>query len=212
MRTLRVVGVLAFTILSGCNSAKDSYARCQAAMASFSQDYKVVAAGYVAGKLTAQPAAFTAPVADINAALDACREAVRVDPGSKYGQDAARVLPDIERLAGLLFADRDAILKQAEMQRQQAEKAAAEAQAEALRKRISLLELHVTVTTMSDGPDADCTGRALPPYWRLYEGGTFAEDEELARARGCVPKHSTPTTAFCCPANYYEQILGHGLR
>jgi hypothetical protein len=58
-------------------------------------------------------------------------------------------------------------------------------------------------------PDSVCTGKGLPPYQKVYEGGTFAEDELVAYADGCqhsmhisvtpgMPK-GVEATYFCCP-------------
>jgi hypothetical protein len=47
--------------------------------------------------------------------------------------------------------------------------------------------------------DGTCAGKGLPPYRWTYEGGTFGEDAEVARADGCRPLFEHQNTTFCCP-------------
>ncbi len=48
--------------------------------------------------------------------------------------------------------------------------------------------------------DSECTGKGLPPYRWDYEGGTWAEDEEVAKADGCTKLHSVKQLqTYCCP-------------
>ena len=66
--------------------------------------------------------------------------------------------------------------------------------------RMKTLREKVKTKHLSDEPDALCTGKGLPPYQRSYEGGTFAEDAEVATADRCVGLFPPPNTLFCCPS------------
>jgi hypothetical protein len=55
-------------------------------------------------------------------------------------------------------------------------------------------------------PDSGCLSKGLPPYNRSFEGGTFAENEQVAKAEGCVHRwpgaHNQDTplaNLYCCP-------------
>lgn len=51
-----------------------------------------------------------------------------------------------------------------------------------------------------DEPDRECTGKGLPPFRWDYEGGTYAEDEQVAKADGCTKLHQTiELQVYCCP-------------
>jgi hypothetical protein len=66
--------------------------------------------------------------------------------------------------------------------------------------RIKSLRLKVKRKYWDDEPDGECTGKGLPPYRYSYEGGTYAEDEEVAGADGCRKLHGTVELQdYCCP-------------
>lgn len=66
--------------------------------------------------------------------------------------------------------------------------------------RIKSLRLKVKRKYWDDEPDGECTGKGLPPYRYSYEGGTYAEDEEVAVADGCRKLHGTvELQVYCCP-------------
>jgi hypothetical protein len=45
-----------------------------------------------------------------------------------------------------------------------------------------------------------CTGKGYPKYKREYEGGTYAEDQQVATADGCVKLYKTEELqTYCCP-------------
>ena len=51
-----------------------------------------------------------------------------------------------------------------------------------------------------EDPDGQCTGKGLPPYRWDYEGGTYAEDAEVAAADGCKKLHTAvEIQTYCCP-------------
>jgi len=66
-------------------------------------------------------------------------------------------------------------------------------------KRIETLKEKVKKKYLDTEPDGLCTGKGLPPYRWDYEGGTYAEDEEVARAEECVPAFKEANVSFCCP-------------
>jgi hypothetical protein len=139
---------------------------------------------------------------DILAAAEACEAAVKADATSKSGKAAADKLKEMQPAVVKAKKNKaDAEAKAAE-ERRKAEEAAAKARSEEAAKRISLLREKVKRTRFlgEEGPDGECVGKSLPPYRRQYEGGTYAEDDEVAFADGCKKLHrSVELRDYCCP-------------
>lgn len=134
---------------------------------------------------------------DPNAALDACRRAVKADPNSKSGQDAAekvgQLLPTVIRLE----QEREA--------RDRAKSITPEQQV-APNQRMQELrgKIHRNHTYQTE--DDHCAGEAKPGHAYRYGGGTYSENEAVASNDGCVPydNNSIMVTGnaqnhFCCP-------------
>lgn len=84
----------------------------------------------------------------------------------------------------------------AQRARAEVDAARAKAQAEAL----AALRQKITKKYWANKPDGECTGKGLPPYRWDYEGGTYAEDQTVAEAEGCVKLHQTvELQTYCCP-------------
>jgi hypothetical protein len=134
---------------------------------------------------------------DVEAAWNACSEAVAADPNSKSGEKAAKLLPELRPEYDRRKALREAAeAKAAEEQRK--------AQAEARAKAVINAKRKVQVTSSGDERDGNCAGKGLPPYRKYFEGGTFEEDDLVATAAGCVrlfPNSQIPEnmTTYCCP-------------
>lgn len=80
-------------------------------------------------------------------------------------------------------------------------KACNEVELAAKERRVEQLRAKVKKKYWDSEPDSHCTGKGMPPYKWSYEGGTFAEDAEVARADGCTPAYGyAENTSFCCPA------------
>jgi hypothetical protein len=89
-------------------------------------------------------------------------------------------------------ADDAAQAKAAEQERQQRQETQA--------TRLKALRAKVQHKYLDEEPDSLCTGKGLPPFRWSYEGGTFAEDAEVATADGCQsPFTLAENTTFCCP-------------
>lgn len=73
-------------------------------------------------------------------------------------------------------------------------------------KEIRKLRAKVTVKWWGFEKDGTCTGKGLPPYRKDYEGGTFDENERVAKHDGCKSPFQSRDDAlrntFCCP---YEE-------
>jgi hypothetical protein len=118
-------------------------------------------------------------------------------PNSDSGREAKAKAdawrPQLEKIK----AERVEAEKKATAEREaEAKKAQAEALAAARRK--------VEVKYWSFERDGQCTGGGKPPMRKTYEGGTFAEDELVAFADGCVhlidnTREGVLFTQFCCP-------------
>jgi hypothetical protein len=67
-------------------------------------------------------------------------------------------------------------------------------------KEVEGLRRKVKRKYWSEEPDGQCTGKGFPPYRWDYEGGTFAEDEKVAKADGCTKLYQTQEIqTYCCP-------------
>lgn len=125
-----------------------------------------------------------------------CRLAIEVDPTSSSGKAAAAKLKEMQPA---IEAAEKAEAKAAE-ERRKAEEAAKKAAEEARLARVQQIRGKIKRKYWAAEPDRECTGRGMPPYRWTYEGGTFAEDAEVAYADGCQKPHSSPEiTDFCCP-------------
>lgn len=148
---------------------------------------------------------------EVKAAASACDEAVKRSPASKFGKLATdkrkEIQPALDKVLGQekAVADakaakdaadqkaRDETVAKLAAENAAATKAAQDERARALRDKISK-------RYWSQEPDGTCTGNGDPAYRWTYEGGTFAEDAELAKAEGCVAAYSIASnTIFCCP-------------
>lgn len=183
-----LLGLLAVAALVGCaDQAKPNYAKCIQARA----------AGAVEG------------------AWKACNDAVSADATSESGRAAAGVLNEIRPSYEKARAEREAVeAKTAEEQRKaKAARDAADAKAAEVRRKaeadaqalvLARARQNVEAKFWSLDRDGECAGHGWPPYRKSYEGGTFAEDEMVALAAGCVhliPGSQEPElfTIFCCP-------------
>ncbi len=118
---------------------------------------------------------------DLEAAWKACLAASWDDPKSPSGKAAAAKLEEMRPRRRQIEADQEAAASR---------KRAA---------RVQTLRGKVTAKYAAPGdPDPICTGHGMPPYRWFYEGGTFAEDAEVATADGCQ-QLMTESTIFCCP-------------
>jgi hypothetical protein len=74
------------------------------------------------------------------------------------------------------------------------------------KNEIAKLRQKVSVKWWGTEKDGTCMGKGLPPYRKDYEGGTFDENEKVAKHDGCVSPFQSKDDAlrntFCCP---YEQ-------
>jgi len=136
-------------------------------------------------------------------AINACSSAVAADPEGKTGAAAKAKIVALEKRRDEMAA---AVNTAAAAKKAADEKAAAAAavvaaaQAEANEARLKTLRAKITKKYWGAEPDGGCTGKGLPPYKWDYEGGTFAEDRELAVADGCRPAFGfAENTSYCCP-------------
>lgn len=71
------------------------------------------------------------------------------------------------------------------------------------KNEIAKLRQKVSVKWWGFEKDGQCTGKGLPPYRKDYEGGTFDENEKVAKYDGCVSPFQSRDDAlrntFCCP-------------
>lgn len=76
------------------------------------------------------------------------------------------------------------------------------------KNEIAKLRQKVTVKWWGTEKDGTCTGKGLPPYRKDYEGGTFDENEKVAKYDGCVSPFQSKDDAlrntFCCPYDRKE--------
>ena len=126
---------------------------------------------------------------DVLEAETACMRAIAFDATSKSGNAAAEKLkamrPAIDT-AKKVKADADA--------------AAAKAADAARVQHVAALKTKVQKRYWDEDTDGECTGKGLPPYRWSYEGGTYAEDREVAEADSCVKLHqSVELRVYCCP-------------
>lgn len=148
---------------------------------------------------------------EVKAAASACDEAVRRSPASKFGQMASAKRKDLQPVLDLAIAkekaDADAKAAKDAADQKARDEAAAKLAAEnaaatkaAQAERAKALRDKITKRYWSEETDGTCTGNGYPAYRWTYEGGTFAEDAELAKAEGCVAAYSIASnTIFCCP-------------
>ncbi len=70
-------------------------------------------------------------------------------------------------------------------------------------QEIANLRRKVRVKWWGFEPDGTCQGKGLPAYRKDYEGGTFDENEKVAKYDGCVSPFQSRDDAlrntFCCP-------------
>ncbi len=145
-------------------------------------------------------------------AVLACEEAVKLGPESKAGKAAAEKLPALnaEAKAAEAKAKADAEAKakadaeaqaagaKARAERQAAAAAAQEANLAALKKKIHTSSLPANMDFESD----KCVSGGKPPHGLEFTGGTYAENGQVALARGCVPAHygtGSTDNNYCCP-------------
>ncbi|WP_437607322.1 hypothetical protein WMF20_41950 [Sorangium sp. So ce834] len=125
-------------------------------------------------------------------AARACEAAIRQDPHSKSGVAAAGRLKSMQPA---LDAQR-AAERRAYDDSHPSDDGARAAKAAALKSK-------VRVKSWGAEPDAECSGKGLPPFRKSYEGGTFEEDELVAEADGCTHlfqrRGNMNDSVFCCP-------------
>lgn len=137
---------------------------------------------------------------DVLTAGVACEAAVKLDPTSTSGKAATDKLTAMQPAILKAKEERAAAEKKAAEERRIADEAAAKAAAEAQAKRVAMLKAKVKKKFWGAHVDGECTGKGLPPYKWDYEGGTFAEDGEVALADGCTKLHqSIEIQTYCCP-------------
>jgi hypothetical protein len=126
---------------------------------------------------------------DVTGAWLACSNAVYADPNSKSGIAAATKLAAMKpAYDAWKAADNARQAKEAEQQRMLAA------------AKLIEVRLRVRRSYVSKTPDADCTGKGMPPYFWTYSGGTYSEDSDVALSDGCRPFTGIPwNTDFCCP-------------
>jgi hypothetical protein len=174
-----VIAVLVLVLLSGCqDKAKSSFDACVTAEAK--EDWLL--------------------------AVQSCQGATMLDPNSKSGKAAAEKLLSLKtKLAAKDRAD-------AEAQATKAKAAAERRAAEAVQQEAVLAVLKAKVHTSSlparlDYESDKCVSDGKPPKGLEFSGGTYAENEQVALARGCVHAHYVSTQTgpdpsfnnYCCP-------------
>jgi len=167
-----MVAVIAAVILVGCDKAKDDYERC------------------IKLEQTNDP----------EGALQACKQAAKLDPKSKSGEAAAAKVEQLEStVLEKLRANAEAELKERPKTITPAQQAAGAQAMQVLRAKI-----HRDRTFREE--DDHCAGEGKPGHSYRYGGGTYAENESLATADGCVPYDSNSMRVaghaqnhFCCP-------------
>jgi hypothetical protein len=125
-------------------------------------------------------------------AARACEAAITTDRNSKSGVAAAAKLKSLQpALDAQRAADRKAYENS-----QPSDDGARVAKAASLKSK-------VRVKSWGAEPDAECSGKGLPPFRKSYEGGTFEEDELVALADGCAHlfqrRGNMNDSVFCCP-------------
>lgn len=125
-------------------------------------------------------------------AARACEAAIKADSSSTAGKAAAAKLKSLQpALDAQRAADRRAYEDS-----QPSDDGARRAKAASLRGKIRR-------KAWGSEPDAECSGKGLPPYRISYEGGTFEEDELVAEADGCThlfqKRGNANDSVFCCP-------------
>ena len=138
---------------------------------------------------------------DPEGALQACRQAAKLDPNSKSGQAAAakaeQLLPTVLKLSmDKAAAETAARLTKSMTPEKQAEIDKAK---QALRAKIHRSRTYAEA-------DDHCAGEGKPSHSYRYGGGTYSENESIAYSDGCVPydKDSVAVAGnaqnhFCCP-------------
>jgi hypothetical protein len=117
-------------------------------------------------------------------AISACEEAISLDPDSEFAKQAAAKIPEIQselEAAGAgLRASQEATMKE--------------------------LRAMVSAKYLSSQPSNACLSEGLPPFNKIYGGGTSAENQAVAFDDGCVHRHGESHSGnlvlwseYCCP-------------
>jgi hypothetical protein len=126
-------------------------------------------------------------------AWSACNDAIGESPTSTSGKAAAAKLEAMRPKYEAFKKDEEERARQAMEERARVQKITQAAREKVLRTKI-------TLKRWDTEPDSTCTGKGLPPYRWSYEGGTYAEDAELAGIDGCRKPFTSPEdVSFCCP-------------
>lgn len=122
---------------------------------------------------------------------------VSSDDKSEPSKPTTKKLTPEEEASAKEKAARDEARRKAEVE---AQRERAKREEEERAERVKRLRSKVKKKYWDEEPDGECTGKGLPPYRWDYEGGTYAEDEEVARADGCRKLHRTvELQTYCCP-------------
>lgn len=136
----------------------------------------------------------------IAAAYD-CEQAIKADPNSTSGKAAAEKLAAMQ--PALVKAKADSAAAIAKAEEEAAQKRAAEARAAAARAA----QLQAQATIERSGSDDTCVSAGKGKRGLRITGGTYDDNEAVARSMGCVREHvyypqqghSPSDNYFCCP-------------
>jgi hypothetical protein len=162
--------VLLSTLFVGCkDKAKDPYAQC----------VRLDAEGNVKG------------------AWESCGAAVTADPNSTSGKAATAKLTEMKpKYDAWKKADDEKQAKEAEARRKANEEARAR-EAVAAAERIQVLRRKIHKETAEVFNDK-CAAQGKPAHGYKYGGGTYAENEQVYKADGCVLMEFG-SSFVCCP-------------
>lgn len=118
----------------------------------------------------------------VREAAESCKASIAADPGSASGKAAAEKLKALQPALEQQDAVDAAKAAADGVARQEAEKQAAEAQRQAAAALRSKVRRGHTFASEDD----ICASKGKPPRSYRYTGGTYAENESVAYADGCV--------------------------
>jgi hypothetical protein len=135
---------------------------------------------------------------DIGMAIYKCESAVREDPKSTSGKAAAAKLIELRPKLDAFKAK---------------QKADSEAAARAKDAEVAELKKKTRTSRLPTYVSEDCVSKGFPPNALEFTGGTYEQNEKVARARGCVHARyvstQTPPDAsyneYCCPLHLSRQ-------
>ncbi len=127
-------------------------------------------------------------------ALFACQKAVAADPNSDAGRAASQKASELKLKYDRLEEERDA--KVADFV------AAANKYGSSSGPERALKAAEQVVQAQLRGVDAHCQGQRKPPKLYTFSGGSYFENELVAKSRGCERRTTSDTidtTEYCCP-------------